>query len=75
MIDDSIVDQDEIEAAGLPTRLHEGFGARKNKKTFWCNLCSVELNSEETKDSHINGRKLLRIIFYSYLFKVFFVDN
>ena len=62
MIDYSIVDQDAIEAAGLPIGLHEGIGARKNKKTFWCRLCSVELNSVETKDSHINGEKLLRII-------------
>ncbi|XP_023340647.1 uncharacterized protein LOC111710755 [Eurytemora carolleeae] len=54
---------DAIQRAGLPTGFSHGStgtvekGRKGDKKTFYCNLCYIELNSEDTKISHERGVK------------------
>ena len=46
---------------GLPTSFSGGLAVRKGEKaSFWCDLCLVELNSEETMLAHKNGQKHLK---------------
>ena len=33
---------------------------KKQKKTFYCDLCSIELNSEDTMQSHMKGSKHMK---------------
>ena len=62
----------EMEALGLPINFefgnqnhHNGSASKKlrtnkQKKTFWCNICKIELNSEDTMNSHMNGVKHMK---------------
>ena len=47
---------EKLEDNGLPTSFHGGFTSGRKKKTFFCDLCQTELNSEETKESHKKGK-------------------
>ena len=72
MIDGSDIDLKELramEALDLPTGFQ--FGSRKQvasqhsrkyKETFYCEVCNVELNGEETMKSHFKGGKHLKLL-------------
>ena len=73
-ISDSLTPEEsqEMEALGLPINFefgnqnhHDGSASKKlrtnkQKKTFWCNICKIELNSEDTMNSHLNGFKHMK---------------
>ena len=71
MIDGSDINLKELramEALDLPTGFQFGSRkqvasqhSRKSKKTFYCEVCNVELNGEETKKSHFKGGKHLKV--------------
>ena len=60
-----------MEALGLPTGFQYGSknklllnipgGLRSKKSSFYCLVCNVELNSEESMKSHMNGGKHLKV--------------
>ena len=53
-----------MEQMGLPTGFSMDMNPQKQKKgakkTFYCNICLVELNSEDTRRSHEQGVKHLK---------------
>ena len=59
----------QMEAMGLPTGFSFGtmqydappqLKTRKQKATYYCNLCKLELNSEDTLKSHMQGQKHMK---------------
>ena len=36
-------------------KTYQGRAKKGEKETFYCNLCKVELNSRETRNSHMQG--------------------
>ena len=57
-----------MEPLGLPTGFQYGSKkqvasqhSRRSKKSFYCLVCNVELNSEESMKSHMNGGKHLKV--------------
>ena len=57
-----------MEPLGLPTGFQYGSKkqvasqhSRRFKKSFYCLVCNVELNSEESMKSHMNGGKHLKV--------------
>ncbi len=51
---------DQLGAIGLPTNFGAGIVTKGDKKTYYCDLCLVELNSEDTMISHKNGQRHLK---------------
>ena len=57
-----------MEKLGLPTGFEFGnntqggrsLKTKKDKKTFYCNTCKLELNSEDTMKSHMKGSKHMK---------------
>ena len=61
----------DMERMGLPTGFSFGnlqyeapapshLRTKKQKKTFWCQTCKLELNSEDTLISHMKGQKHMK---------------
>ena len=62
----------QMEQLGLPVNFEFGnlkyhdassskrLKTKQQKKTFWCNLCNIELNSEDTMNSHLKGSKHMK---------------
>ena len=70
-IDGYMADPNDIaamEKLGLPTGFEFGniaqggrsLKTKKDKKTFYCNTCKLELNSEDTMKSHMKGSKHMK---------------
>ena len=70
-IDGYMADPNDIaamEKLGLPTGFEFGnitqggrsLKTKKDKKTFYCNTCKLELNSEDTLKSHMQGSKHMK---------------
>ena len=59
----------QMESMGLPTGFSFRLGGsdssvkqkKGDKKTFYCNICLIELNSLDTMNSHVNGVRWIEI--------------
>ncbi len=65
-----VSDEQQMQMVGLPTQfggsmaIEFGGGGTSKKKSkrmdFYCDICHVELNSEETKNTHLQGAKHIK---------------
>ena len=61
---DTLSDAAQMESHGLPTQFggtESGPSKKKAKRIdYYCEICNVELNSEETKNTHLQGAKHIK---------------